>query len=154
MAFAISVAWSAATWHEAEAAVAFKGVLTYHNDNLRSGHNASETTLTLKNVNSSSFGKLFVVSTDGKVDAQPLYAPNVSIAGGTHNVLFVASEHDSVYAVDADTGAPLWQVTMLGKGETTSDDRGCGQVSPEMGVTATPVIDLAAGAHGTIYVTA
>jgi hypothetical protein len=133
----------------------FKGVLTYHNDNRRSGRNPSETTLTLKNVNSTSFGKLFVINTDGKVDAQPLYAPNISISGmGTHNVLFVASEHDTVYAFDADKGSPLWQVTMLKSGETPSDNRGCGQVSPEIGVTATPVIDLSAGPHGTIYVVA
>jgi hypothetical protein len=68
------------------AAPAFKGVLTYHNDNMRTGRNSSETQLTLKNVSSSTFGKLFVIPTDGLVDAQPLYAPNVSIPGnGTHN---------------------------------------------------------------------
>lgn len=132
----------------------FKGVLTYHNDNQRTGRNPYEATLTPKNVNSNTFGKLFVINTDGKVDAQPLYAPNISIAGGTHNVLFVASEHDTVYAFDADNGSPLWHVTMLKSGETPSDDRGCGQVTPQIGVTATPVIDLSAGPHGTIYVTA
>jgi hypothetical protein len=80
------------------AAPAFNGVLTYHNDNLRTGRNLSEAVLTLKNVNSTTFGKLFTITTDGLVDAQPLYAPNVSIPGnGTHNVLFVASEHDTVY---------------------------------------------------------
>src|SRR5450631_4929709 len=68
------------------AAPAFKGVLTYHNDNMRTGRNSSETLLTLKNVNSTTFGKLFVIPTDGRVDAQPLYAPTVSIAGnGMHN---------------------------------------------------------------------
>jgi hypothetical protein len=137
------------------AAPAFKGVLTYHNDNLRTGRNSNETQLTLKNVNSGTFGKLFVISTDGLVDAQPLYAPNVSIPGnGTHNVLFVASEHDTVYGFDADNGTTLWQVTMLAAGETTSDNRGCGQVTPEIGVTSTPVIDLTAGPNGTIYVVA
>src|ERR1039457_4574643 len=137
------------------AAPVFKGVLTYHNDNLRTGHNLSETALTLKNVNSTTFGKLFTVSTDGLVDAQPLYAPNVSIPGnGTHNVLFVASEHGTVYGVDADSGSSLWHVTTLAAGETTSDDRGCSQVTPEIGVTSTPVIDPTAGPHGTIYAVA
>jgi hypothetical protein len=137
------------------AAPAFNGVLTYHNDNLRTGRNLSEAVLTLKNVNSTTFGKLFTITTDGLVDAQPLYAPNVSIPGnGTHNVLFVASEHDTVYGLDADSGSTLWQVTTLAAGETPSDDRGCGQVTPEIGVTSTPVIDLTAGTHGTIYVVA
>ncbi len=137
------------------AAPTFKGVLTYHNDNMRTGRNSSETALTLNNVNSTKFGKLFVIPTDGRVDAQPLYAPNVSIPGnGTHNVLFVASEHGTVYGFDADTGSTLWHVTTLAAGETPSDDRGCGQVTPEIGVTSTPVIDLAAGPHGTVYVVA
>ncbi len=137
------------------AAPAFTGVLTYHNDNQRTGHNSSETSLTLANVNSTTFGKLFVIPTDGLVDAQPLYVPNVSIPGnGTHNVLFVASEHGTVYGFDADNGSTLWHVTTLAKGETTSDNRGCSQVTPEIGVTSTPVIDLTAGPHGTIYVVA
>jgi len=138
----------------ANAAPAFKGVLTWHNDNMRTGRNSSETTLTLKNVNSNSFGLLFVLPTDGLVDAQPLYAPNLTVGGSTHNVVFVASEHDSVYAFDADNGDTLWQVTTLGAGETPSDNRGCGQVTPEIGITSTPVIDLSSGPHGTIYVVA
>ena len=134
---------------------AFKGVLTYHNDNMRTGRNLSETLLTLKNVKSTTFGKLFVIPTDGLVDAQPLYAPDVSIPGnGTHNVLFVATEHGTVYGFDADSGSTLWHVTTLAAGETSSDNRGCGQVTPEIGVTSTPVIDLTAGTHGTIYVAA
>jgi hypothetical protein len=137
------------------AAPVFKGVLTHHNNNLRTGLNPSETTLTLKNVNSTMFGKLFTISTDGRVDAQPLYAPNISIPGnGTHNVLFVASEHGTVYGFDADSGSTLWHVTTLNAGETPSDDRGCSQVTPEIGVTSTPVIDLTAGTHGTIFVVA
>ena len=132
----------------------FKGVQTYHNNNERTGWNSVENTLTLKNVNSTTFGKLFVIPADGLVDAEPLYLPNVNIANGTHNVLFVATEHDTVYGADADTGAILWQVTMLKSGETTSDKRGCGQVTPEIGVTSTPVIDPTAGTHGTIYVVA
>lgn len=131
-------------------------VLTYHNDNARTGQNLHETILTPSNVNATNFGKLFVISVDGKVDAQPLYISSVAIPGnGTHNVLAVATEHDSVYAFDADTGAKLWQVSMLKTGETTSEPRfGCGQVSPEIGVTATPVIDRNAGPNGTVYVTA
>jgi hypothetical protein len=137
------------------AAPPFKGVLTWHNDNLRTGRDMSETTLTLKNVNSSAFGKLFVISTDGLVDAQPLYAPSLSIPGnGTHNVLFVATENDTVYGFDADTGSILWKVRTLAAGETPSDDRGCTQVAPTIGVTSTPVVDLTAGPHGTIYVVA
>ena len=137
------------------AAPAFQGVLTYHNDNQRTGRNSNETELTLANVNSTKFGKLFVIPTDGLVDAQPLYVPNVSIPGnGTHNVLFVASEHGTVYGFDADNGSALWHVTTLAAGETPSDNRGCSQVTPEIGVTSTPVIDLTAGPHGTIYVVA
>ncbi len=128
---------------------------TYHNDNARSGQNLGEKILTPSNVNSSSFGKLFVISVDGKVDAQPLYLTQVSISNqGTHNVVYLATEHGSVYGVDADSGTVLWQVSMLAAGETTSDDHSCGQVTPEIGVTATPVIDPKAGPHGTIYVVA
>ncbi|HXM20149.1 MAG TPA: hypothetical protein VN948_02655 [Terriglobales bacterium] len=128
---------------------------TYHNDNARSGQNLGETILTPSNVNSSNFGKLFVISVDGKVDAQPLYLTQVSIPNqGMHNVLYVATEHGSVYGFDADSGTLLWQVSMLAAGETTSDDHGCGQVIPEIGITATPVLDPKAGPHGTIYVVA
>jgi len=130
-------------------------VLTYHNDNARTGQALSETILTPGNVNSTQFGKLFQVNVDGKVDAQPLYASAVTIPRqGTHNVLFVATEHDSVYAFDADSGAQLWKVSLLAASEATSDDRGCGQVSPEIGVTDTPVIDRSSGSNGTIYVVA
>lgn len=133
---------------------AVKDVLTYHNDNARTGQQLNETTLTPANVNSSTFGKLFVISVDGKVDAEPLYAAGLSVGGATHNVLVVATEHGSVYAFDADNGTTLWQKSMLLSGETTSDDHSCGQVSPEIGVTSTPVIDLNAGPHGTIYAVA
>jgi|HubBroStandDraft_2_1064218.scaffolds.fasta_scaffold10884_4 hypothetical protein len=130
-------------------------VTTYHNDNARTGQNLSETILTPSNVNSSSFGKLFVITVDGKVDAQPLYLTQVSIPNqGMHNVLYLATEHGSVYGLDADSGKALWQVSMLAGGETTSDDHGCGQITPEIGVTSTPVIDPKAGPHGTIYVVA
>ncbi|HEY3456324.1 MAG TPA: hypothetical protein VGK64_17225, partial [Bryobacteraceae bacterium] len=128
-------------------------VLTYHNDIARTGQNLTETILTHANVNSSSFGKLFSVPLDGKVDAQPLYVSQVNLPmQGVRSVIFAATEHDSVYAIDASNGAVLWHATLLNAGEVPSDDRGCGQVTPEIGITATPVIDLAAGAHGTIYV--
>jgi hypothetical protein len=129
-------------------------VLTYHYNNAHTGLNAKETTLTLSNVNSTSFGKLFTVTVDGLVDAQPLYLSAVTIQGATHNVLIVATEHDSVYAFDADTGTLLWQVTTLLSGETTSDDRGCKQITPEIGITATPVISRPGGSGGVIYVVA
>jgi len=131
-------------------------VLTYHNDNARTGQNLYESILTRSNVNSTSFGKLFVIPVDGKVDVQPLVASTVDLPNnGTHNVLVVATEHDTVYAFDADSGAKLWQVSMLKAGETTSEPRfGCTQVSPEIGVTATPVIDRSAGPNGTIYIVA
>ena len=130
-------------------------VVTYHNDIARTGQNLKETILTTANVNSGTFGKLRSLSVDGKVDAQPLYLSNLAnIAGGTHNVIYVATEHGSVYAFDADSGTQLWKVTTLGSGESTSDQRGCDQVTPEIGVTATPVIDRNAGTHGVIYVVA
>ncbi|HEY7304253.1 MAG TPA: RICIN domain-containing protein [Bryobacteraceae bacterium] len=130
-------------------------VLTHHNDNFRTGQNLAERILTPSIVNSSTFGKLFEVPMDGKVDGQPLYVTGLRIPGrGIHNVAFAATEHDSVYAFDADTGSVYWHVSLLGSGETTSDPRGCSQVWPEIGITSTPVISLKAGAHGTIYLVA
>ena len=129
-------------------------VLTYHNDNARTGQNLSETLLAPANVNSANFGKLFTLSVDGAVDAQPLYVSNVAIAAGVHNVLVVATEHDSVYAFDADSGLSLWHVSMLNPGEGPSDARNCNQVTPEIGVTAAPVIDRSRGPNGAVYVVA
>jgi outer membrane protein assembly factor BamB len=129
-------------------------VRTYHNDNARTGLNSSETTLTPSNVNSASFGKLFTLSVDGLVDAEPLYLSDVSIRSVTHNVLIVATEHDSVYAFDADTGALIWHIRALKSGETTSDDRGCAQVTPEIGITSTPVIWRPTRLNGVIYTVA
>jgi hypothetical protein len=131
-------------------------VITYHYDNSRSGLNLNETALTPANVNSTQFGKKGEFAVDGKVDAQPLYLSQVTIGGQKKNVLYVATEHGSVYAFDADsingiTSTFLWKTTTLGTGETTSDARNCGQVSPEIGITATPVIDRARNA---IYVAA
>jgi outer membrane protein assembly factor BamB len=131
-------------------------VLTCHNDRLRTGQNLAETILTPGNVNSSTFGKLYLATLDGKVDAQPLYVSGLSVAGqGVHNVLFVATENDSVYALDADTGATLWHTSVLLSGETPSDNRGCSQVSPQIGITSTPAIFLKSPtAGGIIYVVA
>ena len=129
-------------------------VLTYHNDIERTGQNLTETILTLSNVNSTTFGKLGTLPVDGLVDAEPLYVPNLMVGGVAHNVVFVVTEHDSAYAFDADTFAQLWKVTVLSVNETTSDTRNCGQVAPEIGITSTPVIDLNAGAHGTMYLVA
>lgn len=130
-------------------------VLTYHNDIERTGQNLTEQTLTPSNVKTS-FGQLFQDSVDGLVDAQPLIKTQVAIPGkGTHNVLYVVTENDSVYAFDADaSGPPLWQVSVLGTGEAASDNRACSQVTPEIGITSTPVIDPSAGPNGTIYLVA
>ena len=125
-------------------------VVTYHYDNQRTGQNLNETALTLTNVNSTKFGKLGEFAVDGKVDAQPLYLSNLNTASqGKKNVLYVATEHDSVYAFDADSagaGAPIWKVSLLASGESPSDDHGCFQVTPEIGITSTPVIDRSRGA--------
>ncbi|HVG92147.1 MAG TPA: hypothetical protein VNB54_11715, partial [Alphaproteobacteria bacterium] len=125
-------------------------VLTYHNDGQRSGLNANETILNSSNVNASSFGKVFSFPVDGQIYAQPLIVPNVSnIAGGTHNVVFVATEHNSVYAFDADglSANALWRKN-LGPSVPSHAVEG---VSPEKGITGTPVID---GATDTLYVVA
>ena len=129
-------------------------VLTYHNNNARTGLYNKETILTTSNVNSASFGKLFTLAADGLVDAEPLYLSAVSIGGVAHNLVIVASEHGTVYAYDADTGANLWHITTLKAGETTSDNRGCSQVTPEIGVTSTPVILRPKTGNPVIYVVA
>jgi len=129
-------------------------VLTYHNDVARTGQNLNESTLTTANVESANFGMVGNMSVDGGVDAEPLYVSNLTLGGGVHNVVYVVTENDSVYAFDADTFAQLWHVSVLGANETASDNRGCGQVSPIIGITSTPVIDLSAGTHGEIFVVA
>jgi len=136
----------------AHAAAGDVDVLTYHNDNLRTGQNVRETTLTPHNVSERTFGLLRKLPVDGKVDAQPLVVHALRMRDQhEHDVVFVATEHASVYAFDVDTGTTLWRVSLLGEGETPSDARRCGQVAPEIGITATPVIDRAAG---TLYVVA
>ena len=99
-------------------------VLTYHNDIGRTGLNPNETILTTSNVNSTHFGKLGSLSVTGLVDAEPLYVPNLTINGATHNVVYVVTEHDMVYAFDADTpGAALWQISAIPAPKSPSDDR-------------------------------
>ena len=127
-------------------------VVTYHNDVARTGLNPGETTLTPANVNSATFGLLRILPVDGKVDGEPLYLSNLPVGGQLHNVVFAVTEHDSVYAFDADSGAPIWNMSILGANETTSDDHGCSQIIPEIGITSTPVIDRNAGPNGTIFV--
>lgn len=105
-------------------------------------------------MNSTTFGLLRNLSVDGLVDGEPLYLSQLSAGGSAHNVVFVVTENDSVYAFDSDTGVQLWKVSLLGSGETPSDNRNCGQVTPQIGITSTPVIDRTAGAHGTLYAVA
>src|SRR5579871_3983549 len=134
-------------------------VTTSRNDNHRDGQNTSETILTPSNVNSQQFGKLFTHYVDGYVYAQPLYMPNVNIHGVTHNVIYVVSEHDTVFAFDADNAKgtnakPLWYTSFLNPPDVVSVSSKvvqCGDLVPEIGITSTPVIDPASG---TIYVVA
>ena len=135
----------------------YSGTFTYHNDNMRTGQNTNETVLSPANVNNSQFGKLFTYPLDGIAFAMPLYVANVSIPRkGLHNVLYVATEHNTVYAFDADglSSSPLWQVSFLKSGVTTvpsSDTGECCDIPTEIGITGTPVIDQTTG---TLYVVA
>ena len=133
----------------------YAGTFTYHNDNLRTGQNNDETVLTTANVNHNQFGKLFSYPLDGIAFASPLYVQSVNVpALGHHNVVYVATEHDSVYAFDADGLSPttLWHVSFLGTNVTTipcGDTGECGDIPVEIGITGTPVID---SSTGTMYV--
>jgi len=124
---------------------------TWKNDNWRTGQQLQETILTPGNVNSAHFGVLFSQPVDGYVFAQPLYLSHLSIAGGTHNVVFVATEHDSVYAFDADKSAsPLWHTSLIPSGASTvPQSLAGGTIYPENGITGTPVINPSTG---TLYV--
>ena len=126
------------------------GVFTHHYDNMRSGLNLNETVLTPANVTSASFGKLFSYPLDGLTLASPLYVPNVSIPGqGFHNVVYVATEHNSLYAFDADgvSSTPLWHLSFINPPSVTTvpcaDVGECGDIPDEIGITGTPVIDPA-----------
>jgi hypothetical protein len=136
----------------AGAQTTFTGVITQHNDVGRTGHNLLEKILTPANVTPANFGKLFSYSVDGQIYAQPLYVPNVSIGGTTHNVVYVETQNDSLYAFDADglQSTPLWQVSFINPAEGITavscetdgkTDIACG-VYPIYGINATPVIDL------------
>ena len=128
-------------------------VLTWHNDLPRTGLNKREFILRPDNVNVTDFGKLFLASVDGQIYAQPLIVSGLEFSGwGVYNVLYVATEHNSVYAIDADTGFLLWRVSLLEPGETPADTDQCDPITPEVGITATPVIDRRSGPHGTMYV--
>ncbi|MGH9724170.1 MAG: Ig-like domain-containing protein, partial [Candidatus Acidiferrales bacterium] len=143
----------------------FAGVFTQHNDLGRTGQDVNETTLTPASVNSTNFGKKFSQPVDGYVYAQPLYVPNVAIPGkGTHNIVIVATEADSVYAFDADNNSGgnstfLWHASLLdaahgaaaGATPVSSNDIGCSDLMPQVGVTSTSVVNPATG---TIYVEA
>jgi len=131
-------------------------VTTWHNDLARTGVNTQEMILTTTNVNVSQFGRLFQIQVDGQVYAQPLVLTGVEIAGGTHDVVYVATEHDSVYALDADNGTIYAQVSLIPSGGTTVNANSdlvpaCGDITPEVGITGTPVIDPASN---TLYVVA
>jgi hypothetical protein len=150
----------AVEWLETRLAPANVDVLTYHYDSFLGGSNTQETMLTPANVNVNSFGKLFTQAVDGYVYATPLYKAQLAIPGqGTRDVAFIATEHDSVYAFDANTGAQLWRRCFIsgcpgvadGVGTMPSGDTNSGDIVPEIGITGTPVID---GTTGTMYVTA
>jgi hypothetical protein len=131
-------------------------MITSQYDNARTGANLHETSLTPRNVTAQHLGKIFTLPVDGDIYAQPLFLSGVEIPGkGRHDVLFVATEHDSVYAFDAygNPGSPLWQVSFLKDGVTTvsAADAHCPFIAPEIGITSTPVIDPSTG---TLYVLA
>ena len=123
-------------------------VLTYHYNVFRQGSTLQETTLTPSNVNYNTFGKINFFTVDGLVDAQPLFVNKESIGGSLNDTVYVVTENDSIYAFSANSGRQFWHVSALESGESPSDDRGCGQISPTIGITDTPVIDKGNGPNG------
>lgn len=142
---ATSVANNAASASATIAVTDLTGATTWRYDNTRAGANTHEFALTAANVNTTTFGKLFSCAVDAPVYAQPLWVANLSIGGGTHNVIFVATVHDTVYAFDADKASctTYWQKSLLGSGETwvSSSDVGTTDITPDIGIIGTPVID-------------
>ena len=130
-------------------------VATYHNNNARTGLNSTEVSLTPRNVSVTTFGKLGAVTVQGDIYAQPLYVPQVTTSTGSHNLIIVATEHDQVYAIDANSRQIIWHTDLLGSSGmvTTVDpnDVDCGAISPEIGITGTPVIDTTSS---TVYMVA
>jgi hypothetical protein len=131
----------------------YSGMMTYHGDVSRSGLNGKERALAPSRVNTATFGRLFTRSVDGNVYAQPLYVANLLIGSSYQNVVYVATEHDSVYAFNADgqTTSPIWKRNFLGTNITTVPRTSTNLISPEIGITGTPVIDPASK---TLYVAA
>jgi hypothetical protein len=131
----------------------YPGMFTYHGDRFRSGLNLQEFALTSATVKSSTFGKLFTRAVDGQIYAQPLHVANLTIAGAKHNVVYVATEHSSVYAFDADgkTTAPFWKRSFINPaaGVTTIAKPANALIAPEISISSTPVIDVSTG---TLYV--
>ncbi len=162
---ATSIANSSVSGSAVVAVTNLAGVYTYHNDLARDGANAQEYALTTANVNTTNFGKLFSCTADGAIYGQPLWVANLTVNGAPHNVVFVATAHDSLFAFDADTSpcVTLWSVSLIDTnhgalgGETTVPDgtsgylvgTGDGDITPEVGVIGTPVYDPGTG---TLYV--
>lgn len=126
-------------------------VTTHHNDVGRTGQNLNETILNTSNVNVNQFGKLFACQVDGYVYAQPLYVAQVTISSALHNVVYVATENNSVYAFDADNGAQLWHVNLGTPVPSTDVSSTYKDLTPVIGITGTPVIDPVSS---TLYVVA
>ena len=126
-------------------------VLTYHYNVFRQGYTSHETTLTPSNVNFTTFGKINFFPVDGKVDAQPLFVNKQNIGGNLNDTVYVVTENDSAYAFSANSGRQFWHVSVLQAGESAADDFGCDSISPQIGITDTPVIDKGAGPNGTMY---
>jgi len=158
---AASVAYPALSGTAVAAVTNLAGVYTYHNDLARDGADTQEFALTPSTVSAATFGKLFSCNVDGALYAQPLWVGNLTVGGAQHNVVFVATEHDSVYAFDADATSctPLWTASLIdaahgaSAGETPVPDspknylvgHGLGDMAPEVGITGTPVIDPSTG---------